>query len=85
MATTTMDRTELTQKVYARAFALTVRHAPSEAAAHVLVEFARRDPHVLGRARDDLVRLAREHRESAHTDRAVALATLAWLTAIAAA
>lgn len=75
----------LQERVYARAFALTVRSGPTEAAIDELLELAVGNPHLLGRVRSRLAQLADENRGETHADRAVALATYAWLRAIAAA
>lgn len=75
----------LEDRVYARAFALTVRREPSDAAITELIELAGGNPHLLGHARRRLVDLVAEHVDSAHVERALALVTCAWLTAIAAA
>lgn len=72
-------------RLYARVFALTVRSEPTEAAITELIGFSEGNPHLLGQVRERFVVLAREHPDSIHADRAVALATCAWLAAVAAA
>lgn len=75
----------LQDRVYARAFALTVRGGPTEDSIADLMSLAEHDPHLLGAVQRRLARLADENRGEEHADRAVALATYAWLRAIAAA
>ncbi len=73
----------LQDRVYARAFALTVRGGPSEDSVAELLSLAEHNPHLLGAVQRRLAQLADENRGEEHVDRAVALATYAWLRAIA--
>lgn len=75
----------LQDRVYARAFALTVRGAWAEGSVAELMDLAEDNPHLLGAVQRRLTRLADENRGEEHADRAVALTTYAWLRAIAAA
>jgi len=72
-------------RVCGRALSLAVLGAGVEEAATELLELAHGNPHVIGQARDRCVRLVRANPDSPHADRALALATHAWLSAIAAA
>lgn len=73
----------LGERVSAHAFALTILHEPPDSIVRELLEMVGGDPGPLAWSRDRLTRLARIHEDSADTDRAAALATLAWIQAVA--
>lgn len=75
-------------RVYARAFAIMVRHdGGSDGVDEVdeLIALAGHDAHILGRVRDRFELLLHERPTSDHARRALAVVTAAWIAAIEAA
>lgn len=83
MALAQVAQIGLSDRVYARAFAMTVRQETDDEAVAQLIQFADGDPHLLGRVRARFELLARERPGSRHAQAALTLTTQAWIAAIA--